>query len=138
MIENLEVVQSFLGYLLDDRHFSPYTARCYGVDLRQYAEFLAESRNITFNQERELAAFNDRKTKPVQRDQANVPDAGGGGTITSGMLAADVASIREFLNSAAAYIDKRVTEAVSTSGVKKTALRSLAGFMRSVARLASS
>ena len=36
--EHLPVVQEFLHYLLDDRHFSPYTARCYAVDLRQRPE----------------------------------------------------------------------------------------------------
>ncbi len=83
MIENLEIVQSFLRYLLDDRHFSPYTARCYGVDLRQYAEFLSESRDITLVEEKERAACDARDTAHT--------------TITGFMLSADVNIIREFL-----------------------------------------
>src|SRR5688572_79226 len=35
------LVQQFLDYLRLERHFSPYTARCYGADLRQFGEFLA-------------------------------------------------------------------------------------------------
>ncbi|MEX0887013.1 MAG: tyrosine recombinase XerC [Phycisphaeraceae bacterium] len=35
------VIQQFADYLRYERHFSPYTARCYGADLRQYAEYLA-------------------------------------------------------------------------------------------------
>ncbi len=34
-------VQQFVDYLKHERHFSPYTARCYGADLRQYVEYLA-------------------------------------------------------------------------------------------------
>ena len=28
------IVKAFLDYLIDERHFSQYTSRCYGVDLR--------------------------------------------------------------------------------------------------------
>jgi integrase/recombinase XerC len=31
----------FVDYLKHERHFSPYTARCYGADLRQFGEYLA-------------------------------------------------------------------------------------------------
>ena len=34
------LIEQFVSYLRFERHFSPYTARCYGTDLRQYAEFL--------------------------------------------------------------------------------------------------
>lgn len=36
----LSVIEQFSNYLRFERHFSPYTARCYGADLRQYAEHL--------------------------------------------------------------------------------------------------
>ncbi len=35
-----QTLEQFVNYLRHERHFSPYTARCYGADLRQYAEFL--------------------------------------------------------------------------------------------------
>ena len=33
-------VQQFLDYLQYERHFSAYTSRCYGADLRQFGQFL--------------------------------------------------------------------------------------------------
>lgn len=35
------LIQQFLDYLRLERHFSPYTSRCYGADLRQYTQFFA-------------------------------------------------------------------------------------------------
>ena len=35
-----QLVEQFISYLRFERHFSPYTARCYEADLRQYVEFL--------------------------------------------------------------------------------------------------
>jgi integrase/recombinase XerC len=34
------LTDQFVSYLRDERHFSPYTARCYGADLRQYGEYI--------------------------------------------------------------------------------------------------
>ncbi len=39
-MDNLPLIQQFLDYLRLQRHFSPYTARCYGADLRQFVQFL--------------------------------------------------------------------------------------------------
>ena len=39
----IPLVEQFVEYLRHERHFSPYTARCYGADLRQYVEYLGES-----------------------------------------------------------------------------------------------
>ncbi len=33
-------VQQFLNYLQFERHFSAYTSRCYGADVRQFCQFL--------------------------------------------------------------------------------------------------
>ncbi len=35
----LPLIEQFVNYLRFERHFSPYTARCYGADLRQYSQF---------------------------------------------------------------------------------------------------
>ncbi len=35
------LTEQFISYLAFERHFSQYTARCYGADLRQYEEYLA-------------------------------------------------------------------------------------------------
>jgi len=36
----LPIIQQFVDYLRHERHFSPYTARCYAADLRQFVEHL--------------------------------------------------------------------------------------------------
>ena len=41
MSDQKSLIDQFVNYLRFERHFSPYTARCYGADLRQYAEYLA-------------------------------------------------------------------------------------------------
>jgi site-specific recombinase XerD len=35
------LIEQFVNYLRFERHFSPYTARCYEADLRQYGDYLA-------------------------------------------------------------------------------------------------
>ncbi|WP_428386932.1 tyrosine recombinase XerC [Mucisphaera sp.] len=37
------LLERFANYLRHERHFSPYTARCYGADLRQFLEHLTDS-----------------------------------------------------------------------------------------------
>lgn len=37
-----QIIDQFINYLRYERHFSQYTARCYGADLRQYAEHLGQ------------------------------------------------------------------------------------------------
>ncbi len=41
MSGQIQILDEFVNYLRFERHFSPYTARCYGADLRQYALYLA-------------------------------------------------------------------------------------------------
>ena len=55
--DTLPIITGFLDYLLDERHFSPYTARCYGVDLRQYVEYLADEHSITVDLNTEAATW---------------------------------------------------------------------------------
>ncbi len=99
MNEQLPIVEAFIRYLLDERHFSPYTARCYGVDLRQYAEHLAESQNITATMEQEREALEHRmKHPPDGGPDSDVVATLGPPTITGGMLQADVNSVRAFLS----------------------------------------
>lgn len=43
----IPILEQFTNYLRYERHFSPYTARCYGADLRQYVEFLLSSETVT-------------------------------------------------------------------------------------------
>ena len=36
----LPLTDAFGRYLTDERQFSPYTARCYGADLKQFIDYL--------------------------------------------------------------------------------------------------
>jgi integrase/recombinase XerC len=94
--EQLPIIEEFMRYLLDERHFSPYTSRCYGVDLRQYAEFLTGELNITATRLQEtqvLARFTDRGGN----GEPDVVATLGPATVTEAMLKMDVTGIRKFL-----------------------------------------
>lgn len=89
----LPIIAGFLEYLLDERHFSPYTARCYGVDLRQYVEYLTDEHSLTVDLAREGEAWN----KVSGGNQADVVATVGPPTLTTFMIEADVTRIRGFL-----------------------------------------
>ncbi len=40
MTQQKSIIDQFIDYLRFERHFSPYTARCYAADLRQYESYL--------------------------------------------------------------------------------------------------
>jgi integrase/recombinase XerC len=98
--EHLPVVQEFLHYLLDDRHFSPYTARCYAVDLRQYADFITAELKINGPRSQEVEVLQRALDAPADgtADQNDVLATVGPATVTGAMLKADVNLIRLFLN----------------------------------------
>lgn len=100
----LPIVEQFISYLLDERHFSPYTARCYGVDLRQFVEFLGEELGVEPVKDNENAALNAQ----LQRARAAGNGAASGGnpdvvgsvkpaTITAAILGTEIDNIRGFL-----------------------------------------
>jgi integrase/recombinase XerC len=99
MSDHLPIVDAFISYLLDERHFSPYTARCYGVDLRQYSEFIGESQNLeaSHEQERQIYETALAKSRGTNGDQSDVLASVGPATISGTMLQADVDLIRTFL-----------------------------------------
>jgi integrase/recombinase XerC len=94
----LPAVNAFIGYLTNERHFSAYTARCYGADLRQFAEFLAGALSVRADDRAEQAAYEARATRAGSGQRAT------GGTsppttLTDAMLDASVDRIRAFLDS---------------------------------------
>ena len=91
MTTPIPLVTAFLGYLTDERHFSPYTARCYGADLRQHCEFLAAEYGIELDAGAERAAFD-------QLDRGDAPEALPAGTLTKLIAAAGADEIRTFLD----------------------------------------
>ncbi|MFM1830231.1 MAG: Tyrosine recombinase XerC [Planctomycetota bacterium] len=85
MESNLPIVDRFVAYLSNERHFSPYTGRCYGLDLRQFADHIATEAGLDITMDAEKAALESRKPDPR------------GDTVTGRILACDVDMIRGFL-----------------------------------------
>lgn len=85
MHTNLPVIEKFLSYLTDERHFSPYTSRCYGLDLKQYTDLIAAESGLGWDTKAEEAATQPRHANASGR------------TLTERVLAADVDVIRRFL-----------------------------------------
>jgi len=91
---NLQIVESFLNYLLHERHFSAYTAKCYGADLRQYSDYLADEFDINVNVEQE-----GRALQAARMNGSNAsPGAAAAPTVTGNIMLADVNVIRAFLS----------------------------------------
>jgi integrase/recombinase XerC len=57
----LPLTDAFAAYLMDERHFSPYTARCYGADLRQFIDHLVDHHTIAVDPAQEAEAFRQRE-----------------------------------------------------------------------------
>lgn len=91
----LPIITGFTAYLMDERHFSHYTARCYSADLRQYIDFLAEEGNIEPVEATEKAAF-DKIAQPAAAGElvgSILPPS-----VTRLICDATPESIRTFLN----------------------------------------
>ena len=85
MESNLPIVDRFVAYLSNERHFSPYTGRCYGLDLRQFVDHIATEAGLDIRMDAEKAALESRKPDPR------------GDTVTGRILACNVDLIRGFL-----------------------------------------
>lgn len=107
------LVEQFLEYLTSERHFSPFTTRCYGVDLRQFSEFLAADSGIDFDQAKSPAQNTEQTPfgTPVATQQT--PGIG------QFIVKADTLKIRQFL----AHLDE-FDYSASTMARKIATLRS--------------
>ena len=106
---NLPVVDGFLNYLSNERHFSGYTARCYGADLRQLVDFIASELKTPIDSAVEKSAYDQRVAKAVPPSAAGAAGAagavpvaviasiGGPKTITGTILDANTEMLRGFL-----------------------------------------
>jgi len=92
-MSTLPITDAFTGYLTNERHFSPYTARCYGADLRQFVDYLSNEFSIELEQGAEQTAF-DSSSNGAGGDVAGkiTPK-----TITEIICAANPETIRGFL-----------------------------------------
>ncbi len=93
---HLPLVEAFISYLLDERHFSKYTARCYAVDLRQYTESVADDLNIEPSRDQEHQTY-ERHVAAASNGNATGTPSGNPTTVTGTLLSADVEVIRGFL-----------------------------------------
>ena len=73
-----QLTDKFVDYLRFERHFSPYTARCYGADLRQYSLYMAGE------------SLGQQAGTPAETPAATTP-------LEQRILAADAMTIRGFL-----------------------------------------
>ncbi|MEQ8843290.1 MAG: tyrosine recombinase XerC [Phycisphaerales bacterium] len=83
----LPLTDAFSRYLTDERQFSPYTARCYGADLKQFVDFLVEHLKRPADLGTEQAAYERRASG----------QSGGSDTLTDAICQADTELIRAFL-----------------------------------------
>jgi hypothetical protein len=95
-MSTLPLTESFGAYLTDERHFSPYTARCYGADLRQFIEYLCDEAGVEIDRAQEELAFKQRTGTP------GVVGSTGRHTITQTICEADADLIRAYLAPASA------------------------------------
>ncbi len=61
-MSTLPITVAFTRYLTEERHFSPYTARCYGADLRQFVEYLTDELGIEINESAEAGVLRSRES----------------------------------------------------------------------------
>jgi integrase/recombinase XerC len=102
-MSTLPITDAFAKYLMDERHFSPYTARCYGADLRQFVEFLAGHSKVQIDMGKESEALRNREEQVTAAGgKKPAPNASVAGTIapstiTRVIIAANADLIRAFL-----------------------------------------
>ncbi|MEL6328652.1 MAG: site-specific tyrosine recombinase/integron integrase [Planctomycetota bacterium] len=96
MTDPLPLTERFADYLTNERRFSPYTARCYGADLRQLIEHLADKHQIEPDRAAESKALDARAggAAPSGDVAGSIERA----TITELLLDADEDRIRDYLN----------------------------------------
>ncbi len=89
---SLPIIETFTKYLADERHFSPYTARCYGADLRQYVDYLGDEIGVSPDGNKEQAALN------APLDRTPVGPGMKTATITDAVRRASSELVRQFLS----------------------------------------
>ncbi|TVQ32491.1 MAG: tyrosine recombinase XerC [Phycisphaeraceae bacterium] len=93
----LPIISAFQGYLTDERHFSPYTAKCYGADLTQYVGYLADELNVEPDQQAEAGALEQIRSR-TGAENGQAPGKMSAATVTAAICGADADLIRGFLN----------------------------------------
>ncbi|MAI67942.1 MAG: tyrosine recombinase [Phycisphaerae bacterium] len=90
--QNVPIVTAFLDYLIDERAFSAYTGRCYGVDLRQYLVWITEEQNLALDIPAETDAW-----QRFSSGEKEIAGHVGPETISEHIVSADTEYLRSFL-----------------------------------------
>ena len=93
-------VQEFLNYLQFERHFSTYTSKCYGADLRQFGLFLAGVQDIPASVLLSQPASGNAAvnlSREMQNKQANHPEEPPPQQIQELLLNAGAEDVRRYL-----------------------------------------
>ncbi|MFA7486041.1 MAG: site-specific integrase, partial [Phycisphaerae bacterium] len=110
-MENSAIVRDFLSYLKFEKHFSEHTAKCYGADLTQFAEYLCSKQSGGSSDYSGMSGHSDHTATAVAV-QAEAK-------LDQKLLAVDVNSVREYM---ALLNDKQYSK--STIARKLATLRS--------------
>lgn len=89
---NLSILDTFTAFLTNEKHFSPYTARCYGADLRQYVDFITDECAISSDQGKEDAASKASVEKGTTLPVGSKPS-----TVTQAIRQASSEFVRSYL-----------------------------------------
>jgi integrase/recombinase XerC len=121
-MEDSAIIQEFLNYLQFEKRFSPHTAKCYGVDLLQFGEFVASrssrgSSHSDAHEEGDVLASNDSGTATAVATHPKVD-------VDQLLGSTDVNSIRSYM---AALNEKQYSKA--TIARKLATLRSFYKFL---------
>lgn len=92
----IALLDAFTRYLSDERHFSPYTARCYGADLRQYVDFLSQTHKVVLDEAREKKSL--ERYIAQRQPGTSFPNPAQKDSVTDWICTATSDSIRAFLN----------------------------------------
>lgn len=90
---NLSILDTFAAFLTNEKHFSPYTARCYGADLRQFVDYITEEHSISLDQAKEDAAAKASVEKGQVLAAGTKPTS-----ITQAIRQASSEFVRDYLN----------------------------------------
>ncbi|MBL0869923.1 MAG: tyrosine recombinase XerC [Phycisphaerales bacterium] len=101
-MDTLPVIGGFISYLTNERHFSAYTARCYGADLRQFIEFMTQRLGASVNERGEQDLYEARLAAAQARSSGNLGAVtpgvtGTGKTLSGAILDANAETIRAYL-----------------------------------------
>ena len=89
MANQIPLIEQFANYLRFERHFSPYTPRCYEADLRQYVEF--------FESAKSHGDVEPAKSLSITSEEVVGSDSGQIQSVEQRITGADAMVIRRFL-----------------------------------------